>query len=368
MGAEALAILQVMRAPVGGLFRHVADLSTELAQRGHRVGLAVDTLASDAQTEAKLNALAPHLALGIHRFAMPRLFGPADLILPLRLGRLADRLKIDIVHGHGAKGGFHARLALSRRPMRRFYTPHGGVLHFPATTFGGRVFHRLERALMRRTNCLFFESEYAEQTYARLIGTPACASAVIHNGLTPAEFEPIAPDPDVLDFVFVGELRALKGVGVLLRALKAISDGARRPSLHITGDGPDRARFEAEARELGIAGQVVFAGAGPARAAFRRGRVVVVPSLAESLPYIVLEAIAAGRPVIATDVGGIGEIFGPTRSELVTAGDPAPLARAMAATLIHPSAAFSEARARHVRQAFSVETMTDAIESAYRAG
>jgi glycosyltransferase involved in cell wall biosynthesis len=368
VSAEALNILQVMRAPVGGLFRHVGDLSSELARRGHRLGLVVDTLAADAQTEAKLEALAPHLALGIHRFAMPRLLGPADLTLPLRIGRLAGRLKIDIVHGHGAKGGFHARLALARRPLRRFYTPHGGVLHFPATTLGGRVFHRLERMLMRRTNCLFFESEYAERTYAQLIGEPSCASAVIHNGLTPAEFEPVTPDPDAHDFVFVGELRTLKGIGVLLKALRAISEGGRKPTLHVTGDGPDRAAFEAEARELGIAGQVVFAGAGPARAAFRRGRVVVVPSLAESLPYIVLEAVAAGRPVIATDVGGIGEIFGPTRDDLVTAGDPAPLARAMAATLTHPSAAFSEARAQYVRRAFSVETMTDAVESAYRAG
>lgn len=360
-----LNILQVMRAPVGGLFRHVADLSAELASRGHGVGLVVDTLAADAQTEAKLSALSGHLRLGIHRMAMPRLFGPADLVLPLRIGRLVDRLAIDVLHGHGAKGGFHARLAVSRRKVRRFYTPHGGVLHFSADGLSGRVFHRLERALAGRTDMVFFESHYAERTYGQLIGKPRCRAQVVHNGLATGEFEPVHPDPDAHDFVFVGELRTLKGVGVLLDVVKAISEARRRPSLHITGDGPDRALFEARVRELGIAGQVVFAGAGPAREAFRRGRVVVVPSLAESLPYIVMEAVAAGRPVIATDVGGIGEIFGPTRDELVVAGDPAALARAMAATLDHPSAAYSEARARHVRNSFSVAAMTDAIEKAY---
>jgi glycosyltransferase involved in cell wall biosynthesis len=362
---RALKILQVMRAPVGGLFRHVADLSTELSNRGHRVGLIVDTLSADAQTEAKLAALAPSLALGTHRITMPRLLGPADLALPFRIGRLADSFEADVLHGHGAKGGFHARLAMTRRPVRRFYTPHGGVLHFSSDGLSGRVFHALERSLAKRTDTLFFESHYAERTYGQLIGKPECHSEVVHNGLMPTEFEPVHLDADAHDFVFVGELRMLKGVGVLLKALKAITTAHRKPTLHITGDGPDRARFEAEVRELDLGGQVFFAGAGPAREAFRRGHVVVVPSLAESLPYIVMEAIAAGRAVIATDVGGIGEIYGPTRDQLVTAGDPAPLARAMAETLVHPSAAFSEARLRHVRQAFSVETMTDAIEAAY---
>ena len=79
----------------------------------------------------------------------------------------------------------------------------------------------------------------------------------------------------------------------------------------IVGDGPDRQRFETQAADLGLGGAVSFTGAMPARTAFARGRLLVVPSRAESLPYVVLEAAAAGMPMIATRVGGIPEIFGP---------------------------------------------------------
>src|SRR5215217_4372896 len=78
-----LRILQVMRAPVGGLFRHVADLTRGLAARGHSVGLVVDSLASDAQTEKRIEALRKFTALGVHAMPMPRLLGMGDLTTPL---------------------------------------------------------------------------------------------------------------------------------------------------------------------------------------------------------------------------------------------------------------------------------------------
>jgi glycosyltransferase involved in cell wall biosynthesis len=101
---------------------------------------------------------------------------------------------------------------------------------------------------------------------------------------------------------------------------------------------------------------------------FARGRAVIVPSLAESLPYIVLEAAAAGLPVLSTKVGGIDEIFGPTAGSLLPAGDADALARAMSRVLTDPSSAASEARERlaHVRAGFSVDAMTDGIEGIYR--
>lgn len=103
MPARPLRILQVLRAPVGGLFRHVADLTRELAARGHSVGIVVDSLANDAQTEALLQSLEPDAALGIYRFPMPRLFGAGDLKTPFAVARLARRLDVDIIHGHGPR-------------------------------------------------------------------------------------------------------------------------------------------------------------------------------------------------------------------------------------------------------------------------
>jgi glycosyltransferase involved in cell wall biosynthesis len=102
---------------------------------------------------------------------------------------------------------------------------------------------------------------------------------------------------------------------------------------------------------------------------FARGKIVVVPSLAESLPYIVLEAAAAGRPVIATAVGGIGEIFGPTAGSLVPPADAEALRSAMAKALAAPEQAAREAalRLEHVKASFSLAHMVDQIEAQYRA-
>ena len=370
MTGQSLRILQILRAPVGGLFRHVADLTRALSANGHEIGLVIDSVANDAQTETLLNALEPHARLGIHRLPMPRLFGRGDLSTPFAVTALARRMQADILHGHGAKGGFYARLAAyGRGRFKAFYTPHGGVLHFPADKLSGRLFHRVERLLMAKTQTIIFESAYAQKTYSALIGSPTCDSTIIHNGLRPEEFEPVQIEQDAADFVFVGELRDLKGIFPLVEALAQVHrpDGAPA-SLVMAGDGPDRAALEARIEQLGIGDRVRLVGSRPARSVFSQGRCAVVPSLAESLPYIVLEAAAGQLPVIATRVGGIPEIYGPTAESLIEPGNAEAIAAAMRKVLAEPEAARREMRARldYVAAHFSAATMAGAIEALYR--
>jgi glycosyltransferase involved in cell wall biosynthesis len=370
MAGGKLRVLQVMRAPVGGLFRHVADLTHALAAQGHSVGLVVDSLANDAQTEGKLADLLPHATLGIHRFAMPRVLGAGDLSTPFAVRKLARSLDIDVLHGHGAKGGFYARLARIGSKAAALYTPHGGVLHFSRSSMSGRIFHRLERALMAQTGAIIFESAYAQATYAGLIGQPTCPTEVIHNGLAPGEFIAVTPTADAADFVFVGELRDLKGIFVLAEALVGVTRPDGSPAtLVMAGDGPSRSEFEARIAQLQLDGRVTLLGAQPARPTFAKGRVAVVPSLAESLPYVVLEAAAARLPVIATAVGGIPEMFGPTSRALVPAGDPVALEAAMQRALDHPEAAHAEMGQRlvHIESRFSLDVMTQSIEALYQS-
>jgi glycosyltransferase involved in cell wall biosynthesis len=95
---------------------------------------------------------------------------------------------------------------------------------------------------------------------------------------------------------------------------------------------------------------------------------MVVPSLAESLPYVVLEAAAAGRPVIATAVGGIPEIFGAMADRLVPPGDASALAGAMQSALDAPEPLARQAAIlrERIETHFSIEAMTNAIEALYR--
>lgn len=371
MPDRPLRILQVLRAPVGGLFRHVGDLTRELAARGHAIGIVADSLSADGLTDQRLEGLRPAAELGIHRLPMPRVLGAADFTTPFAVRRLAAELRTEVLHGHGAKGGLQARLGrLGQRRRVALYTPHGGVLHFPPRSPNGMLFQNFERLLLPLTDAVIFESAFARDAFHRLIGRPRCPDPVIHNGLGNQDFEPVQVTADAADFVFIGELRMLKGIAVLLEALEGVRAADGRPAtLVMAGDGPDAGAFKAMIARLGLGERVRLLGVQPARPTLRLGRCAVVPSLAESLPYVVLEAAGAGRPVIATRVGGIAEIFGPTAERLVPAGDVAALRAAMQAAIERPEAAEEEARRRlaFVRERFSLTRMADAVESLYRS-
>ena len=368
--SEPLRILQVLRAPVGGLFRHVFDLTEELAKRGHLIGVIADSLTSDEQTGARLRALAPSIALGTYYFPMPRALGMGDLTTPFQVRRMANVLKIDVLHGHGSKGGVHARLArLGRRDRVALNTPHGGVLNYKPNTLTGNMFRLVERAVGAITDAYIFESAYAQSAFHRLIGKPPCAEGVIHNGVAPAEFDPVPCDPDACDFVFVGEFREAKGIGYLIDALGPVKAKDGRPAtLSMAGSGPEFESTKARIASLGLGERVDLLGIQPARKALARGHCLVVASLAESLPYVILEGASAGRPVLSTNVGGIAEIFGPTAGSLFPAADAAALRSAMQGFIDDPEAAMREAEVRldYIRPRFSIVHMVDQIEALYR--
>jgi glycosyltransferase involved in cell wall biosynthesis len=372
---KQLTILHVVRSPVGGIYRHIADLAVAQKQAGHAVGLICDSLTGGAFEEAALAALAPDLTLGIARLPMPRSIGPADLPAVLAVARHVKRLAPDVVHSHGAKGGVFGRLAaaLERRRGRTvaaFYAPHGGSLHYDSASLTGRVYFTVERGLERLTDGLIHVSAYEAETYRHKVGKPRCPAYVVRNGLRPAEFEPIAAAPDAADFLYIGMLRDLKGVDVFLNALLLIKSQGRAARALVVGagDATDEARY----RDMVAAGadEVAFRPPMPARQAFALARTLVVPSRAESMPYIVLEAAAAAIPLVATRVGGIPEILHAATERLVAPGDPAALAEAMHSALAAPDRMAAEAALRRdaVKEKFSLAGMAAQIERIYRIG
>jgi glycosyltransferase involved in cell wall biosynthesis len=192
--------------------------------------------------------------------------------------------------------------------------------------------------------------------------------AVIHNGLRPEEFDPVVPAADARDILFLGEMRELKGIDLLLQAIADLSaDDQAGPTAVLVGGGHERGRFEELARTLGVADQVQFNEPMPARRAFTLGRTIAVPSRAESLPYVILEAIAGGLPIVATRVGGIPEIFGPRSGELVPPADADALAAALRRLLADPERARLEAAERraYIEPRFSIAGMAAQTEALY---
>lgn len=370
---ERLKIVHVLRAPLGGLFRHVVDLTREQIARGHHVGLIVDSTTGGARADEILAELSPRLELGVMRAPMHRLPHTTDFSAVARVARRLSDLQPDVVHGHGAKGGAYARLPgflPSHHATVRAYTPHGGSFNYRPGSLAHTLYMSVESLLARTTDLLLFESAYIGRRYAEAVGRTRALAHVIVNGVSPAELQPVEPAADAADFFYIGELRSAKGIDTLIDSLPRVERMVgRRPTLVLVGSGPDREALERHAAAVGFGDAVRFAGAMPAREAFRLGRLLVVPSRAESLPYVVLEAAGAQAPMVATNVGGIPEIFGPYADLLIPCDQPEALALALAGKMLAPVDVNKAAAARlaaYVGGRFTLSNMVEGVIAGYR--
>jgi glycosyltransferase involved in cell wall biosynthesis len=365
---QPLRILHAVRAPVGGIFRHILDLANGQADRGHHVGIVADSLTGGERADRALAEIAPRLQLGAHRLAIRREPVPGDFLVWLRFQRLIRRLKVDVLHGHGAKAGAFVRLRPRSDAIIRVYTPHGGSLHYPLNTFKGEFYSRLERALKNSTDLFLFESAFARDTYQRTIGEPKGEVRCVFNGVTPEEFAPIEIADDATDLVYVGEFRHIKGADLLIEAVSRLHATGTKPSLTLAGDGEEMAALKEQVRKLGLAASIRFIGHVKARYGFSKGKLLVVPSRGDSMPYVVIEAGAAGVPMIGAKVGGIPEIFGPHGEALFAPSNAAAMADAIKAALEHPDVA--AARAGQLRDRisrhFSQQAMVEGVLAGYR--
>jgi len=368
LAPTSLKIVHILRAPLGGLFRHVVDVTRGQIERGHRVGLICDSTTGGARAENILAELAPHLALGVERVPITRELSPRDIYSLWRISRRVKSIAPDVLHGHGAKGAALARLTPSDPQAIRVYTPHGGSLIYSPGTLSGGFYRALERLLNRQTDLFLFESSYVADLYRSKVAQPRAMVRIVRNGIGEAEFDVVTAKADATDLVVVGELRSVKAIDVLIEALAILNRSGRSVTATIAGEGPDADKLKAQADRLGIADQVHFIGHCPARVAFTKGRIFVIPSRAESLPYVVLEAAAAGLPIIATDVGGVAEIFGSQAAQLIPPDDIGALIAAITAALDDQEQMQRAAKAlrTQVRSEFSLRTMVECNLAAYR--
>ncbi|PIV75441.1 MAG: colanic acid biosynthesis glycosyltransferase WcaL [Rhodobacteraceae bacterium CG17_big_fil_post_rev_8_21_14_2_50_65_11] len=242
---------------------------------------------------------------------------------------LADhmrRTRVTHLHNHIAKASCTvAMLASALSGIPYSFTLHGPDIFFAPEHW--RLDEKIARA--RFVACI---SDFC-RAQAMLWSAPAHWGKlkIVHCGVEPARYT--AGDRDGTRLVFVGRLASVKGIAVLLEAFVDVL--AARPDLTLTlvGDGPERAALEAEAARLGVAGTVRFAGyQSQAEVAdlLASHDALVLPSFAEGVPVVLMEALAAGLPVIATAVGGVGELVkdGETGC-LIAPGDAAALCDAI---------------------------------------
>jgi glycosyltransferase involved in cell wall biosynthesis len=365
---QPLRILHAVRAPVGGIFRHIIDLANGQADRGHEVGIVADSLTGGERADKALAEIAPRMKLGVYRIAIHRDPRPSDALAWILFVRLIQKLSPQVLHGHGAKAGVFLRLRGRANGTIRVYTPHGGSLHYPPTTVKGAFYSRLERALMNNTDLFLFESAFARDRYQKTIGIPKGMVRCVFNGVTANEFDPVPRAADATDLVYVGEFRHIKGADLLIDALARLNADGKQLTLTLAGDGEETAALKAQVEKLGLTDSIRFIGHVKARYGFSKGRLLVVPSRGDSMPYVVIEAGAAGIPMVAANVGGIPEIFGEHRDALFAPNIIGAMADAIETALEAPEATL--ARAKSLRERvflhFSQKAMVEGVLAGYR--
>lgn len=301
----------------------------------------------------------------------------ADVSVLPRLIRLLRREHINLIHVHLPLTGILARLA--RRPGRVrwvVYTEHGVPSHYRL------VSRALNAATYRMNDAVIAVSgevasrirHYVRNGRPHLVTIPNAIDAEMFNGES-IDRHKIADEfafpPDAHLVVTVGNLRAVKGHRHLLAAAQLLIKEEPRTRLLIVGLGPLAGPLQAEARRMGLNGHVVFTGfRSDATSLIAAADVYVLPSLLEGLPVSLLEAMALGRAVVATRVGGVPEVV--TSGEtgiLVPPGAADRLAAEILTLLRNPARRrqLGESARSAVQQRYSVRQMVKATEDVYRA-
>ena len=335
---------------IGGLERIVVDLATAMTHRGVPVEVAVVNDRRDQFTAQLIDA-----GVAVHGL------GGTDRIgwrAARRLAGLVADPRFDIIHAHGPLPAVLARLTPHHRPVvTTSHTPLGAL-----------------RLLSRVAWCLTARSDSSTVAVSAVVAASlprniAARTVVIPHGIDPQAIActlaslqcPASPAPFV-NAVTVASHRDAKNYPNLLYAVKVARDLGAPLHLLAIGTGPDLERHRNLACDLGLSDVVVFQE--PARSvlgAIAAGDLLVVASDYEGQPLVVLEALALGRPVVATAVGRVPELVSPTVGRVVPPGDSQALGAALAEVAANPE--LRESMGRAARREGHTWTLGDVVDA-----
>jgi teichuronic acid biosynthesis glycosyltransferase TuaC len=255
--------------------------------------------------------------------------------------RLHSSYPVDVIHAHSALPCGHAAALLSKELKIPFLVTVHGLDAFSnrqVEGYAGEWCARVSRSVYCSARCVICVSEKVrDQVIAGAAGP--VKTTVVYNGVDPQMFSPPDAKPIASVVLCVGNLIPIKGHELLFRAFAVVQNEFPALMLEIIGDGPEHFRLAKLAYELGIAGKVQFRGRQSRREvadAMRRATVFALPSRYEGLGCVYLEAMAAGKPLIACRGQGIGEVIeNGVNGFLVEANDLEELTKTLGQILRH---------------------------------
>ena len=375
----------IARLNMGGPALHVTYLTHGLRERGYDTTLVAGSL---ARGEDSMEFVARDLGVRIERLsALGRDISPLrDVRAALRLAQLIRRERPTILHTHTAKAGAVGRVAAllagDARPPIVVHTFHGHVLRGYFGPVRTAAFRLLERWLARVTTALVAVSPEVRDELVRLGVAPREKFTVVRLGIELGERvaeqngrdetrRVLGLSPDRFTVGWIGRMTGVKRTGDVLLAFKELRGRGVDAALCMVGDGPERELLERRAHDLGIMRNTLFLGyqedVAPYYAAFDA---MILPSGNEGTPVSAIESLAAGRPVVATRVGGVPDVVRDGEDGfLVDAGAVDQLADALERLASDESLRrrMGEAGRERVPARYSVERLIDDVDRLYRA-
>jgi len=313
----------------------------------------------------------PHISIDIRKSSGPAAAG--------RIAAALGGVGIDVLHTHGGVAGLYGRLAAKKAGIPAVvHTLHGiHYLHYRNPLLKW-AFIVLERRLSRSTNAVIFVSQADLRKGMKLRLAPAGKVRLIRNGVDPAGmipgFDRAAKKIELGSagrplIVAISRLHRQKGLKYLLRAVPLIREEISAVKVVIAGGGPLESKLASAVRRLRIGESAALLGERKdAREVLAAADVFVLPSLWEGLPYVLVEAAALGKPIVATDIDGVREVVrsGET-GVLVPPRDPGGLAAALILLLRDRDLAgkLGERARRDIPSAFALERMVRETEALY---
>jgi RraA family protein len=368
-----IRVLMITEASGGGAGRHVLDLSEGLLARGCDVHLIYSPGQADRFFREHLERID---ALKQAPCPLRKKIHPGDLPALRRIRRyIRDFGPFDIIHGHSAKGGALARLAALATATPAFYTPHGLVLMDPGVPLRKRLFYQaIEWTLGGVTRRIITVSP-EEQRLAVRKGIGRSRVSLIPNGIAPIAFPPRAVvrrglglSEDSVAIGFIGRLVDQKAPEVLVKAFAMVAHGEPLARLIVVGSGPLELPLRNLADRLGIGGRILWLGERDGTAVLPGLDLFAIASRKEGLPYVLLEAMAAGLPIVATATAGVELLVDHGRNGFIVPPNcPESFAAALGDLTSDPHLRAQFGRASLGRAAeFTTEAMVDRTIATYR--
>lgn len=352
---------------IGGAQIHVRDLAEELRCRGHEVVVLAGgkgPLFNQLKTRGIPYHRIPTLVRPIRPFK--------EALALFQLIRLYRREKPDLVSLHSSKAGLLGRVAARITGTPALFTAHGWAFTEGIPKAKRYFYLALEKMAAPWAERLITVSRFdRELALRRGVGNPEKVVA-IHNGMPDVASEEFLarPEKEPVRLVMVARFSRQKDHLTLLEALSSVPE-SRDWSLELIGSGPDRGQVVRRARELGLEAKVEFPGeVEDVASRLARSQVFVLASLWEGLPRSIIEAMRAGLPVVASDVGGVGELVSEGQNGyLVQPGDVEGLAEGLRCLLADPDlrARLGRASRQRYEEQFRFEEMADRTLEVYQS-